>query len=92
MSTVPIHPIKYFKVHFHYEEIRVRLQSTLSLVAKNVFNFSEQVATLAVVLLTVGLVIFACMWITKTALVAASFNFAVTEITVPPLQVFTTGI
>ena len=92
MSALSIHPVEYLKVHLHYEEIRGRLQSSLSSVAKKVFNASEQVATLVVVLLTVGLVIYACMKITETASVAASFNFAVTEMVLPPLQVPTHGI
>ena len=92
MSTLSIHPVEYLKAHLHYEETRTRVLSSLGLVARKVLNSSEQAATIAVVLLTVGLVVFACMRITKTASVAASFNFAVTEMTFPPLQVPTPGI
>ncbi|MDX1778429.1 MAG: hypothetical protein R3339_06080 [Thermodesulfobacteriota bacterium] len=92
MSALSIHPVEYLKGHLHYEEIRTRLLSSLGLVARKVFNSSEQAATIAVVMLTVGLVVFACMRITETASVAARFNFAVTEMTFPPLQVPTPGI
>ncbi len=92
MSTFPIHPVEYVKLHLHYEETRTRVLSSLGAVVKKVFNSSEQAATIAVVMLTVGLVVFACMRITETSSVAASFNFAVTEMTLPPLQVPTTGI
>ena len=92
MSTLSIHPIESLKLHLHYEENKKLLQSSLGWVARKVFNSSEQAATLAVVLLTVGLVIFACMKITETASVAASFNFAVTEMVHPPLQFPPTGI
>lgn len=92
MSTLSIHPVEYLKLHLHYEETRTRVLSSLGSVVKKVFNASEQAATLAVVLLTVGLVVFACMRITETASIAASFNFAVTEMTLPPLQVPTLGI
>ena len=85
MSTLSIHPIEYLRVHLHYEETRTRVLSSLGSVAKKVFNSSEQAATIAVVLLTVGLVIFACMKITESASVAASFNAAITEIAPPPL-------
>ena len=92
MSTFPIHPVEYLKVHLHYEETRTRVFSSLVSIARKVFNSSEQAATIAVVMLTVGLVVFACMRITETASVAASFNLAVTEMAFPPLQVPTTGI
>ena len=85
MSALSIHPVEYLKGHLHYEEIRTRLLPSLGLVARKVFNSSEQAATIAVVLLTVGLVIFACMKITESASVAASFNAAITEIAPPPL-------
>ena len=87
MSTLSIHPVKYLKLHLHYEETMVRVLSSLGSVVKKVFNSSEQAATIAVVLLTVGLVVFACMKVTESASVAASFNFAVTETVLPPLQV-----
>ena len=92
MSTFPIHPVEYLKLHLHYEETRTRVWSSLGSVVKKVFNSSEQAATIAVVLLTVGLIVFACMRITETASVAASFNIAVTEMALPPLQVPATGI
>lgn len=92
MSTFPIHPVEYLKLHLHYEETGTRVLSSLGSVARKIFNSSEQGATIAVVLLTVGLVVFACMRITETASVAASFNFAVTEMALPPLQVPATGI
>ena len=92
MSTFPIHPVEYLKLHLHYEETRTRVLSSLGSVARKVFNSSEQAATIAVVMLTVGLVVSACMRITETASIASSFNFAVTEMALPPLQVPATGI
>ena len=92
MSALSIHPVEYLKAHLHYEETRTRVLSSLGLVARKVFNSSEQAATITVTLLTVGLVVFACMRITETASVAASFNSAITEITCPPLQVSPPGI
>ena len=85
MSTFPIHPVEYFKLHLHYEQTRTRVLSSLGSVVKKVFNSSEQAATLAVVLLTVGLVVLAWMRITETASIAANFNFAITEMVLPPL-------
>ena len=92
MSALSTHPVDYLKLHLHYEENRKRLRSSLGSIVKKVFNFSEQAATIAVVLLTVGLVVFACMKITEAASVAASFNFAITEMVFPPLQFPPTGI
>ena len=85
MSVLSIHPV-------HYEEIRTRLLSSLGSVAKKVFNSSEQAATIAVVLLTVGLVIFSCMKITEFASIAASYDAVIAEMVLPPLQIPTTGI
>jgi spore maturation protein SpmA len=85
MSTFSIHPVEYLKLHLHYEETRTRVLSSLGSVARKVFNSSEQAATIAVVLLTVGLFVLACMRITETASMVASFNFAVTEMALPPL-------
>ena len=92
MSSLLTHPVEYLKLHLHYEELGKRLRSSLRSVAEKVFNASEQAATIAVVLLTVGLVVFACMRITVTASIAASFNFAVTERVLPPLQFPLPGI
>jgi hypothetical protein len=92
MSAFSIHPVEYLKLHLHYEETRTRVLSSLGSVARKVFNSSEQAATIAVVLLMGGLVVFACMRITETASMAASFNVTVTEMTLPPLQVPATGI
>ena len=92
MSTLSIHPVEYLKLHLHYEETKTRVLSSLGSVVKKGFSFAEQVATIVVILLTVGLVLFACMRITETALIATSFNFAVTEMALPPLQVPTSGI
>ena len=85
MSTVSIHPVEYLKLHVHYEETRTRLLSSIGWVAKRVFNSSDQAATIAVVLLTVGLVIFACMQIAESASVTASFTSAITEMVLPTL-------
>ena len=91
MSTLSIHPIEYLRVHLHYEEIRTRLIGQLRLFVKKVLESSEQSATIAMVLLTVGLVIFACMKIAVSASVATSYNnAAITEIVLPPLQAIPT--
>jgi hypothetical protein len=93
MSTLSIHPImEYLRVHSHYEESRSRLLGLLGLIVKKVFDFSEQAATIAVVLLTFGLVIFGCIKIGETASVAASYGAAITEVVHPPLPAMPTGM
>jgi spore maturation protein SpmA len=74
----------------HYEGVWRR---GLTPLVKKVFESSEQAATIAVVLLTVGLVIFGFMKIGESASVAASYENAITEMVLPPLQqVIPTGI
>jgi spore maturation protein SpmA len=85
MSTLSIHPVEYLKLHLHYEETRTRLLSSLRSVAKRVFNSSEQAVTIAVILLTVGFVILACMKITESTAVVAHYEAVITELVLPPL-------
>ena len=90
MSALSIHPIEYLRLHMHYEGVWRR---GLTPLVKKVFESSEQAATIAVVLLTVGLVIFGFMKIGESASVAASYENAITEMVLPPLQqVIPTGI
>ena len=90
MSTLSIHPIEYLRVHMHYEGVLTRGLGSL---VKKVFESSDQAATIAVVLLTVGLVIFGFMKIGESASVAANYNAVITEMVLPPLQqVIPTGI
>ena len=86
MSSLSTHPVEYLKLHLHYEENRKRLRSSLGSVARKVSNSSEQAATISVVLLTVGLVIFAYMRITETASLTARFDAAITEMVPPPVK------
>jgi hypothetical protein len=92
MSTLSIHPREYLRLHLHYEEIRTRFLTSPGSLVKKVFESSEQAATIAVVLLTVGLVIFSCMKISQSASIAASYDAAITEIVLPPLQAIPTVI
>ena len=92
MSTLSIHPVEYLKLHLHYEEIRTRLLSSLGLVVKKVLNTSEQAVLIAAFLLTVGLVIFGLMKIADSVSVAASYDAAITEMVVPPLQSLPMGM
>ena len=85
MSTLSSHPVEYLKLHVHYEEIRTRLLSSVGSVVKKVFNSSEQAAAITVVLLTVGLVILACMKIIEFAEIAAGYEAVITEMVLPPL-------
>ena len=83
MSALSIHPIEYLRLHAHYEGGWTRGCRSF---VKKVFESSEQAATIAVVLLTVGLVIFGLMKIGESASVAANYNAAITEMVLPPLQ------
>ena len=85
MSTLSSNPVEYLKLHVHYEELRTRLLSSVGSVVKKVFNSSEQAAAITVVLLTVGLVILACMKITEFAAVVAGYEAVITEMVLPPL-------
>ena len=89
MSTLSIHPIEYLRLHTHYEGVWTRSCRPL---VKKVFESSEQAATIAVVLLTAGLVIFSCMIIVQSALFADSYNRVITEVVFPPLQASPTGM
>ena len=92
MSTLSIHPIEYLRLHLHYEEVRTGLLASLGSLVKKVFESSEQAATIAVVVLTVGLVIFGFMKIGESASVGASYTNAITEMVHPPLPAMPTGI
>ena len=92
MSTLSIHPIEYLRVHVHYEEVWTRLVTSLGSLVKKLFESSAQAATIAVVLLSVGLVIFGYVKIGQSASVAASYNNVITEIVLPPLQAIPTGL
>ena len=83
MNTLSIHPIEYLRVHTHYEGVLTRGLESL---VKKAIKLSDQAATIAVVLLTVGLVIFGCMKIVQSASIAASYDAAITEMYLPPLQ------
>jgi hypothetical protein len=92
MSTLSIHPVEYLKLHLHYKETRKRFLSSLSSLAKRIFNSSEQATTVVVVLMTVGLVLFACMKITESAMIAANYDAAIIDMILPPLHNAPTGI
>ena len=88
MSTLSIHPIEYLRLHTHYEGVWTRSCRPL---VKKVFELSEQAAAITIVLLTVVLVIFSSMTIVQSALFAANYNAAITEV-LPPLQAIPTGM
>jgi hypothetical protein len=90
MSTLSIHPIEYLRLHLHYDEISTRLITPLKLLLKKVFELSEEAATIAVVLFTLGLVIFSCMIIVQSASLAASYDAAIPEIVLSSLQAIPT--
>jgi len=89
MSTLSIHPIEYLRLHLHYEAVRTRLLTSVGSYVKKVFESSEQAATIAVVLFSVGLLIFSCMIIVQSASIAANYNAAITGV-LPPLQAIPT--
>ena len=90
MTTLSIHPIEYLRLHLHYEEVRTGLLASLRSLVKKVFELSEEAATIAVVLFTLGLVIFSCMIIVQSASIAASYDAAIPEIVLSPLQAIPT--
>jgi hypothetical protein len=90
MSALSIHPIEYLRLHAHYEGVWTRVLTSLESLVKKVFESSEQAATIAVVLLTVGLFIYSCMKIVQSASIAASYDAAITAIVLPPLQAIPT--
>ena len=93
MSTLSIHPMEYLRVHVHYEGVWTRVLTSLGSLVKKAIGLSDQAATIAVVLLSVGLVIFGCMKIVQSASVIASYDAAISEMVLPPLeQVIPTGI
>ena len=89
MSTLSTHPIEHHRLHLHYEEVRTRLLTSVGSYVKKVFESSEQAATIAVVLFSVGLLIFSCMIIVQSASIAANYNAAITGV-LPPLQAIPT--
>jgi len=89
MSTISIHSMEYLRLHLHYEGIWASCCKSLF---KKVLESSEQAATIAVIFLSVGLVIFGCMKIGESASVAASYDAAITEMVYPPLEAIPTGL
>ena len=90
MSTLSIHPIEYLRVHVHYEVAWARVLTPIRSLVKKVYESSEQAATIAVVLVTVGLVMFGCMMVVQSASIIASYEHAITEMVFPPLQTIPT--
>ena len=94
MSDLSIHPIEYFKVHFHMDfgVICKRLPALLVTFANKVIDLAERVVAVAVVFLTLGLIIFAFMQVSKDAFVTAGFSSAITEMVVPSLLSLPMGL
>ena len=65
MSTLPLHPIEYLKLHLYSgkEGIWVKQDVSLGSIFIKVFDLAEKVATVSVVLLVVALTMFAFMQI-----------------------------
>jgi len=92
MSTLSMHPIEYLRLHLHYEEGRRGLRASVGSFVKKVFEYAEKAPAIAVVLLTVALVMFGFMKIGESASVAASYDAAIAEMVLPPLQAIPTGM
>ena len=92
MNHLAIHPIEYLRLHVHYEGVWIRVLIPLRTFCAKVLESAEQTATIAIVLLTVGLVIFGFMKIGESASIAANYDAAITEIVFPPLQAIPTGM
>ena len=89
MSTLSIQPSEYIRLHAHYEWGWTRVLRSL---VKKVFASSEQVAAITVLLLTVVFVIISCIIVVQSALLAASYDAAITEIVVAPIQALPIGM
>jgi hypothetical protein len=85
MSTLSIHPVEYLRLHVHYEELRTRLLRSLGV-------FLGEVVPLVAVLLAAGVVVFAFMQLGASVSLTASYDSAITEMVVPPLQEIPSGI
>ena len=84
MSTMSIHPIEYLRIHLHYEETRTKVLASLGSLVKKVFESSERAATIAVILLSVGFVVFSFIKIGEFSSAIASYNNAITEVVFTP--------
>ena len=82
MSDLSIHPIEYLKIHVHTDFGLIEKRFLVTF-ARKVFDLAKQVATVTVVFLTIGLVIFAFMQIGEAASVTAGFKNVITEMVVP---------
>lgn len=92
MSHLSIHPIDYLRHHLHLEEPWTKVLPPLRSFLAWVLEASEQVATITVVLVTAGIVVFSCLRIGQSALTAASYDAVITELVLPPLQGYPTSI
>ena len=92
MSSLSIHPVEYLRVHLHYEEMRTRLMRSLRLLLGEVHKSLQEIAPIVAVLLATGIVVFALMQLGASFSLTASYDSAITEMVVPPLQEIPTGI
>lgn len=67
MSTLPLHPIEYLKLHLHADKEGIWAKKDVSLgsIFIKVFDSAEQMATVSVVLLVATLTMFAFMQISE---------------------------
>ena len=94
MSDLSIHPIEYLKLHLNVDcgIIGKRLLTLFVPSAKKVLDLAERAAIVAVVFLTVGLILFACMQIGNSARNVSSYNNAISEMVIPSLQILPMGM
>jgi len=92
MSSLSIHPVEYLRVHLHYEEMRARLLRSLGLLLGEVCKFSQESAPLVAVLLAIGIIVFALVQLGASVSLMASYDSAISEMVVPPLQEIPTGL
>ena len=78
MSTVPIHPIEYFKTHLPLEGTRL-ITDTAGLF-KRIFNSAEPAAKVAVVVLTGALIVLALSTIGDAGAMTSSFCDALPKV------------
>ena len=71
MSTLSVYPVEHLKLHVPHEEVRTGVPASL---LKKALESAEQAAAMAVLLLTVGLGVFALMQVSEAGTVLASYG------------------
>jgi len=92
MSSLSIHPVEYLKVHLHYEEMNKGLLRALRLLLGELHDSSQKIVSTVAVLLATGMVVFALIQVGASVSQTASYDSAISEMVVPPLQEIPTGV